>query len=420
VRVSGPLAAKIGAVVTADTLPKRRAAVRNFVRDGETLDRGVALYFPGPGSFAGEDVVELQGHGGPVVLQMVLEAVFAQGARPARPGEFTERAYVNGKIDLAQAEAVADLIASASAAAARGAFRSLQGAFSTEVQDLDARLKELRVYVEASIDFPDEEVEFLAGGQVAERVDALRSSIRALLERGRQGVLMNQGINVALVGPPNSGKSSLLNRLTGEETAIVTDIPGTTRDLLKVDLVIDNLPLRLVDTAGLRETDDRVEVEGVRRARREAEHADLVLILNDLAESRASEFSGTWQNALLVDNKIDLVGVAPGADRSTTPPRVRISCLTGAGMNDLKAAIKRRVGFSAGESAFSARRRHLVALDQAADALETSLQRLDEGAAGEIVAEELRHAHLALGEIIGQTAPDDLLGAIFSTFCIGK
>ena len=420
VRISGPQAAAIGATVTGAELPGRRPALRNFARGGESLDQGVALFYPGPGSFTGEDVVELQGHGGPMVLQMVLEAVLAEGARLARPGEFTERAYVNGKLDLAQAEAVADLIASTSAAAARGALRSLEGAFSTEVRALDERITRLRVYVEASIDFPDEEVEFLASGRVAERVDGLSASVRALEESGKQGVLMNQGVNIALVGPPNSGKSSLLNRLTGEETAIVTDIPGTTRDLLKVDLVIDNLPLRLVDTAGMRETDDRVEIEGVRRARREAGTADLVLVLNDLSESGDGDISAAWPQALPVDNKIDLVGAVPGIDRSSTPARVRISCRTGAGIDSLKEAIKERVGFAGVESAFSARRRHLVALGQAADALDTSRRRLEEGAAGEIVAEELRHAHLALGEITGQTAPDDLLGEIFSTFCIGK
>ena len=420
VRISGPLAVAIGASVTGANLPRRRPAVRNFFRDGEALDKGIALYYPGPGSFTGEDVVELQGHGGPMVLQMVLEAVLAEGARLARPGEFTERAYVNGKLDLAQAEAVADLIASASAAAARGAFRSLEGVFSSEINELDARITELRVYVEAAIDFPEEEVEFLASGRVAERIDAITTSVKALLDQGRQGVLMSQGINIALVGPPNSGKSSLLNRLTGEETAIVTDIPGTTRDLLKVDLVIDNLPLRLVDTAGLRDTADRVEIEGVRRARKEAAQADLVLLLNDLANPGEEDGAAAWPNALPVDNKIDLVGAEPGIDRSRTPARVRISCLTGAGIHSLKQAIKERVGFTGAESAFSARRRHLVALGQAEAALQASNQRLNEGAAGEIVAEELRHAHLALGEITGQTAPDDLLGEIFRTFCIGK
>ena len=420
VRISGPLAAGIGAAITGAKLPGRRVAVRSFVHDGEVLDHGVVLHFPAPGSFTGEDVVELQGHGGPMVLQMVLEAVLAAGARLARPGEFTERAYVNGKLDLAQAEAVADLIASASAAAARGAFRSLEGAFSKEVNALDERITRLRVYVEAAIDFPDEEVEFLESGHVAERMGRIAESVRALLDKGRQGVLMSQGINVALIGPPNSGKSSLLNRLTGEDTAIVTDIPGTTRDLLKVDLVIDNLPLRLVDTAGLRESGDRVEVEGVRRARRQAEQADLVLLLNDVADPREQDFAADWPNTLPVDNKIDLTGAAAGIDRSLTPARVRISCLTGAGIDSLKKAIKERVGFAGSESTFSARRRHLVALGRAEEALRAAGVRLDEEAAGEIVAEELRQAHLALGEIVGTTAPDHLLGEIFRTFCIGK
>ena len=420
VRISGSKAAAIGASITGGELSARRPVLRRFVRDGEHLDEGIALYFPAPGSFTGEDVVELQGHGGPTVLQMVLEAVLAHGARLAQPGEFTERAYVNGKLDLAQAEAVADLIGSASAAAARGALRSLSGAFSIAVNELDAGITRLRVYVEASIDFPDEEVEFLASGQVAERIDSLAASVQALLEQGRQGVLMSQGVNIALVGAPNAGKSSLLNRLTGEETAIVTDIPGTTRDLLKVDLVLDNLPLRLVDTAGLRATDDPVEVEGVRRARNAAEHADLVLVLHDMAESGERSPVAEWPQALLIDNKIDLVGAEPGIDRSRTPERVRISCLTGAGIGSLKAAIKERVGFTGRESAFSARRRHLVALGQAADALAAARQRLQDGSPGELIAEELRQAHLMLGEITGQTAPDDLLGEIFSTFCIGK
>ena len=420
VRISGPLAAGIGASITGAALSRRRPDLRRFARDGEQLDEGIVLYFPAPGSFTGEDVVELQGHGGPMVLQMVLEAVLAQGARLARPGEFTERAFVNGKLDLAQAEAVADLIGSASAAAARGALRSLSGAFSTAVDELDADVTRLRVYVEAAIDFPDEEVEFLASGQVAERIDSLAAAVRRLLEQGRQGVLMSQGVNIALVGPPNAGKSSLLNRLTGEETAIVTDIPGTTRDLLKVDLVVDNLPLRLVDTAGLRDTDDPVEVEGVRRARNEAENADLVLVLHDLSEPGEPGRAAEWSQVLLIDNKIDLVGVDPGIDRARTPERVRISCLTGAGIGSLKEAIKERVGFTGRESAFSARRRHLVALGQAKDALAAARLRLQEGNPGELIAEELRHAHLALGEITGETAPDDLLGEIFSTFCIGK
>ena len=420
VRVSGPAATTIGAAIAGGELPARQVAFRRFVHAEQALDEGIVLYFPAPGSFTGEDVVEFQGHGGPMVLHGVLETVLAHGARLARPGEFTERAFVNGRLDLAQAEAVADLIASTSAAAARGALRSLCGAFSSKVNGLDAKIMELRVYVEASIDFPDEEVEFLESGQVAERIEGLSASVGELLEQGRQGALMSQGVSIALVGAPNAGKSSLLNRLTGEDTAIVTDIPGTTRDLLKIDLLLDNLPLRVVDTAGLRATQDPVEIEGVRRARRQADKADLVLIVRDLADPCVEDGSGHWPQALQVDNKIDLVGLPPGLDRSQTPPSVRISCLTGAGIADLKEAIKESVGFTGQGSAFSARSRHLVALNQAQQSLALAGERLAAGAPGEIVAEELRCAHLALGEITGATAPDDLLGEIFSTFCIGK
>ncbi len=419
VRISGPHAATIGACITGGSLPGRRPVLRNFSRAGAALDQGIALYFPSPASFTGEDVVELHGHGGPVVLQTVLEAALARGARLARPGEFTERAFVNGKLDLAQAEAVADLIASTSAAAARAALQSLNGVFSSNINGLSERITELRVYVEAAIDFPDEEVGFLEKGRVSARLAALMEAVQQLLAEGRQGVLMSQGVNIALVGAPNAGKSSLLNRLTGEETAIVTDIPGTTRDPLRVDMVIDNLPLRLIDTAGLRQTEDRVEIEGVKRARREAAQADLVLILRDLAAGDEPP-AADWPNALWVDNKIDLVGARPGLDRSTKPERVRLSCLTGEGIDTLRQAIKQRVGFTGAESAFSARRRHLLSLTRVLDALKAAEQRLAAGAPGELIAEELRHAHLALGEIIGATAPDDLLSEIFSTFCIGK
>ena len=420
VRISGPDAQAVGAAITGGKLPKRRPAVRNFRRAGKSMDRGIALYFPGPGSFTGEDVVELQGHGGPLVLQAVLDAALAEGARLARPGEFTERAFVNGKLDLAQAEAVADLIASTTSAAARAALRSLEGVFSSKINRLSERITRLRVYVEAAIDFPDEEVEFLQQGQVAARIESLGTEVQRLLNEGRQGVLMSQGVNIALVGPPNAGKSSLLNRLTGEDTAIVTDIPGTTRDPLRVDVVIDNLPLRLVDTAGLRRTEDRVEVEGVRRAHRAAEQADLVLMLRDLAVAGGEPVESKWPNALLVENKIDLVDAAPGIDRARTPEAVRLSCLTGAGIDALKQAIKERVGFTGVESTFSARRRHLESLTRVLDALADAETRLADGAPGEIIAEELRQAYLALGEITGEKAPDDLLGEIFSTFCIGK
>ena len=352
-------------------------------------------------------------------MQMLLNAVLASGARLARPGEFSERAFLNGQIDLAQAEAVADLIASASTQAARGAVRSLSGEFSLLINQLDADVLKLRVHVEAAIDFPDEEVELLAQGRVGEQIEALISAVQALTQRGRQGALLTQGISIAIIGAPNAGKSSLLNRLSGEEAAIVTDIPGTTRDLLKVDLVLDGLPVRLVDTAGLRDSTDPVEVEGVRRARLAAETADLILEVWDLAVAQANTAPSSPERTLRVENKIDLVNAPPGPVKDS-PSTVRVSCLTGDGIKALKDAIKHGVGFTGEGSTFSARQRHIEALNAALTGLENAAQRLEANAAAEIIAEELRLAHLALGEITGETTPDDLLGSIFATFCIGK
>ena len=419
VRISGPLALKIGETIVGEPLPPRHALHAQFTHEGELLDDGVGLYFAAPNSYTGEDSVELQGHGGPVVMQMLLNAVLAAGARLARPGEFSERAFLNGQMDLAQAEAVADLIASASTQAARGAVRSLSGEFSSHINQLDADILKLRVSVEATIDFPDEEVEFLAEGRVGEQIEALIGAVQALTQRGRQGALLTQGVSIAIIGPPNAGKSSLLNRLSGEEAAIVTDIPGTTRDLLKVDLVLDGLPIRLVDTAGLRDTADPVEVEGVRRARQAAETADLILEVCDLAVTQVKTEPPSPERTLRVENKIDLVDVPPGLV-GDSPSTVRVSCLTGAGIDALKDAIKHRVGFTGEGSTFSARQRHIEALNAALAALENAAERLKSNAAAEVIAEELRLAHLALGEITGETTPDDLLGSIFATFCIGK
>lgn len=419
VRISGPLALQIGETIVGEPLPPRHALHAQFTHEGELLDDGVGLYFAAPNSYTGEDSVELQGHGGPVVMQMLLNAVLAAGARLARPGEFSERAFLNGQIDLAQAEAVADLIASASTQAARGAVRSLSGEFSNHINQLDADVLKLRVSVEAAIDFPDEEVEFLAEGRVGEQVEALIGAVQALTQRGRQGALLTQGVSIAIIGAPNAGKSSLLNRLSGEEAAIVTDIPGTTRDLLKVDLVLDGLPIRLVDTAGLRDTADPVEVEGVRRARQAAETADLILEVCDLAVTQVKTEPSNPERTLRVENKIDLVDAPPGLV-GDSPSAVRVSCLTGAGIDALKGAIKHRVGFTGESSTFSARQRHIEALNAALSALENAAERLESNAAAEIIAEELRLAHLALGEITGETTPDDLLGSIFATFCIGK
>ena len=419
VRISGPLALPIGERLISKPLPPRAAVHGRFRRDGAPIDEGLALFFPGPRSFTGEDVVELHGHGGPVVMQMLLDAVLAGGARLALPGEFTERAFLNGKLDLAQAEAVADLIASASVAAAKGALRSLTGQFSQAIRRIDEDILELRVFVEAAIDFPEEEVDFLKQGQVRTRVEALVEALANLKKSSRQGVLLNKGISVAIIGPPNVGKSSLLNRLSGEEAAIVTDIPGTTRDLLKVDLTLNGLPIRLVDTAGLRRTQDPIEAEGVRRARAEAGLADLVLAVRETAAANRPDINTAAEQTIVVENKIDLSG-APAGLVAGQPPTVCISCRTGAGIADLVALIKKQVGFTGDGAAFSARHRHLESMQGALRALRSAVERLDADAPGEVIAEDLRIAHQALGEITGEVTADDLLGSIFRSFCIGK
>jgi tRNA modification GTPase len=438
VRISGPHALAIAGAMTGAILEPRHARYCRFLDvGGEAVDAGIALYFAGPHSFTGEDVVELQGHGGPVVLGLVLDAALARGARMARPGEFTERAFLNGKLDLAQAEAVADLIASASGAAARGALRSLEGAFSRAVEAIDEAVLGLRIFAEAAMDFPDEAVEFLAEGQVAARLSEIGDRIAALLRETRQGVLLRDGIQIALVGAPNVGKSSLLNRLAGEERAIVSDIPGTTRDLIQADLVLDGLPIRIVDTAGLRESMDPIEQEGVRRAREQAARSDLVLVLEE------DDQAGPWNVAPIqtilhsmlpeiepdrvvrVLNKVDRSGNRPGRvdvgnDLRRVPTELRLSALTGAGVDSLAQLIKERAGYAGEGTTFTARRRHLEALHAAAAAVAESRRLLSEQAAAELVAEELRNAHLALGGIVGAVSADELLGEIFARFCIGK
>jgi tRNA modification GTPase len=433
VRISGARAMAIGTAVTGRSLRPRLATYSAFLDlNGSALDTGIALAFPGPRSFTGEDVVELQGHGGPVVLQLVLDAVLARGARMARPGEFTERAYLNGKLDLAQAEAVADLIASSSAAAARGALRSLQGEFSRAVQALDDALLELRVFIEAAMDFPEEGEDFLAEGRVDDRLAELREALLALMGDARQGVLLRDGIAVALVGAPNVGKSSLLNRLAGQDRAIVSDIPGTTRDLVQADLTLEGLPIQVVDTAGLRHSADPIEQEGVRRARDQAHRADLVLVLEDDRAVDSSEPSPVLAELQLagvdcdrmirVLNKADLSGGAPGlcSPGSSGIESVRISATTGSGLGSLISLIKQKVGYAGEGTAYTARKRHLVALQTAAAALERAAALLQGGELAELVAEELRAVHGALGGIVGEVSADELLGEIFSSFCIGK
>ena len=427
VRVSGPRAKLIAETLAGPGLRPRQASFRTFRSQGEFIDSGLVLQFDGPRSFTGEDVSEFQGHGGPVVLQLLLDAVVRLGARLARPGEFTERAFLNGKLDLAQAEAVADLIAGASVAAVRGAGRSLAGEFSESVHQIDRLVVELRIYVEAAIDFPDEDIDLLADGQVAERLSSIASALEELRAASTQGVLLRDGITLALLGAPNVGKSSLLNQLAGEARAIVTDIPGTTRDLIRVDLVIDGLPVELVDTAGLRKATDAVEQEGVRRAIAAAQEADVVIWLTS-PEQKPNEWSidSALQDQTLalepsrllrVLNKGDLLESGNAAPAGVD---VVISALTGAGLEDLRRAIREAVGFAPQESTFTARARHLYALDRALTSIASAIELSMGSVPGEIVAEELKAVHEALGEIVGQMSSDELLGEIFSSFCIGK
>jgi tRNA modification GTPase len=425
VRVSGPAALAICRNLTGRKPRPRTATLADF-RDqsGTLLDQGLVLYFPGPASFTGEDVVEFQGHGGPVVMDLLLSAVLAKGARLARPGEFSERAFHNDKLDLAQAEAVADLIDSASRAAALGAARSLSGAFSTEIERIAAAMLELRIYIEAAIDFPEEEVDFLAEGQVDARVRSLLEQLDAVQRNAQQGALLNEGIRLALAGRPNVGKSSLLNRLAGYDRAIVTDIAGTTRDSLAEQLTLDGIPVTLVDTAGLRETQDRVEREGIERARLQIAQADQVLLLVDQDEpddwaALIAEQALPQDRLTLVRNKIDLGGDTAPAEWQGLPI-LPISALTGDGIANLIAHIKHLAGYRPTEGNFSARRRHLSALAQAQACVEHGLAQLQALGAGELLAEDLRQAHDALGEITGRVTADALLGEIFSSFCIGK
>ena len=434
VRLSGQGARDIAEQICGRTLRPRYASYCDFSDGDEILDQGLVLYFEGTASFTGEEVVELQGHGGPVVLQRLLDTVCNLGARIARPGEFSERAFLNGKIDLAQAEAIADLIASTSVAAAKAAVRSLRGAFSEQVHLIAEELAQLRVLVEACIDFPEEDVDFLQDNQVSEKIDALVKRLEALLRSSEQGQLLNEGLAVAIIGEPNAGKSSLLNILSGEDAAIVTDIPGTTRDLLKVDLVLDGLPIRLVDTAGLRKSFDEVERLGVARAKQQISQADLLLVIVDAATTQVSDipqqlarlFADVEHEAqlLLIMNKSDLLDTQvhkPETERTVDGHMLHwVSAKTGTGLDELKKAITGAVGFRHNEATFTARARHVSALNQAIDELHKARSELAEQQSTEIVAEELRSAHGALGEIVGTVTPDDLLGRIFSEFCIGK
>ena len=428
-RVSGPKAPEIAATLVGELPKPRHATLCRFLdRAGDPIDIGIALFFPGPLSYTGEHVVELQGHGGPVIVEALIERCLELGARRARPGEFTERAFHNDKIDLAQAEAVADLIDAGSREAARAAMRSLQGEFSSMVQGLTDALVDLRTYVEAAIDFPEEEVDFLGDAELRERLATVRGHFEAVARAASQGRLLRDGMTVVLAGRPNSGKSSLLNRLAGYEAAIVTPIPGTTRDVLRERIDIDGLPLHVLDTAGLRESDDVVEREGVRRASAEMSRADRVLFVIDTAEDPDGRaFNGEKSRlpadvpVTLVFNKIDLAAGLPVGDTLSGPPRIHCSAATGKGVELLRAHLKDCVSFqTAGSGSISARRRHLEALAQARECVETAANKLEEHRAGELIAEDLRQGQKALEEITGIFTADDLLGRIFGSFCIGK
>ncbi|KAB7894717.1 tRNA uridine-5-carboxymethylaminomethyl(34) synthesis GTPase MnmE [Rouxiella sp. S1S-2] len=433
VRISGRAASLIAQEILGK-LPKPRYADYLPFRDadGSTLDQGIALWFPGPHSFTGEDVLELQGHGGPVILDLLIKRIIAlPDVRIARPGEFSERAFLNDKLDLAQAEAIADLIDASSEQAARSAVNSLQGAFSSRIHHLVEALTNLRIYVEAAIDFPDEEIDFLSDGKIEAQLNAVIGDLNAVRTEARQGSLLREGMKVVIAGRPNAGKSSLLNALAGREAAIVTDIAGTTRDVLREHIHIDGMPLHIIDTAGLRDASDEVERIGIERAWNEIEQADTVLFMVDGTTTNATEPAEIWPEFMarlpeslpivVVRNKADVTGEAMGKTEVNGHSLIRLSARTGEGIDLLRDHLKESMGFNQNmEGGFLARRRHLQALEQAAQHLLQGKDQLLGAWAGELLAEELRLSQQSLSEITGEFSSDDLLGRIFSSFCIGK
>ena len=425
VRISGPQLSSLAATLGGKVPQPRLAHFTRFCDAvGDTIDEGLLLYFPAPHSFTGEDVIELQGHGGPVVMQMLLARCVELGARLAEPGEFTRRAFLNGKLDLAQAESVADLIEASTAAAARSAIRSLSGRFSQEVHGLVDRLIDLRMLVEATLDFPDEDVDFLVEARAFERVQSIADELAAILDRARQGSLLRSGLHVVLVGQPNVGKSSLLNRLAGEERAIVTDIAGTTRDALRETIQIEGIPLHITDTAGLRDTTDEVEKIGIARTWQEIARADVVVRLVDVRDGLTSADVAidarlpAGVERITVFNKVDLAARAPERLESGGAVSLYLSAKAGQGVDLLRAELLRVAGWHRhGEDLILARERHLIALREAQARVHAALEARH---ALELMAEELRLAQEAVNQITGEFTPDDLLGVIFSRFCIGK
>jgi tRNA modification GTPase len=431
VRISGPDVPLIAGKMLGGLPPPRVASLREFHdAAGEPIDTGLALFFPAPGSFTGEPVLELHGHGGPVVMALLVDAAVSLGSRQAGPGEFSKRAFLNDKLDLTQAEAIADLIGSGTAQAARAALRSLSGAFSAAVDALQEQLIRLRLHVEAALDFPEEEIDFLSDEQLAARIDDCDAAFEALREGARAGRLLRDGYQVVIVGRPNAGKSSLLNLLSGQEAAIVTEVAGTTRDILREQINVDGLLVELIDTAGLRENPDQIEAEGIRRAREAIKSADAVLWIQDASakeDARKNESLAELGEELpanvpviTVRNKTDLTDENPGLQNEPSLT-LNISAKTGAGTDALREQMLKLAGHKdLGEGAFTARRRHIDALGRAEAHFQAGRNALEKAKAGELLAEELRLAQEALGQITGAFTSDDLLGKIFSEFCIGK
>lgn len=431
IRISGSNALSILEKIIHFTPKNRHAHYCNFFdHNGLKLDQGIALYFKGPHSFTGEDVVELQAHGGPVVLDILIKTVLAFGGRLAEAGEFSQRAFLNDKLDLVQAEAISDLINSSSEQAARSALRSLQGEFSKKIDDIVTTLIEIRIFVEAAIDFPEEEIDFLSDSNVLSQIDELVTQIADLLANAQQGALLTEGMRVVIAGKPNAGKSSLLNALSGKDSAIVTDIEGTTRDVLKEQINIDGMPLHIIDTAGLRESSDQVEQIGISRAWKEIEQADRILLVVD-ASDKSNQNNLAWPEFIqklnrsdhltLIRNKVDKISEDSGINDEGDFPVISLSAKSGLGLDYLRNHLKDCVGYDSGnEGSFTARRRHLQAIENALEAITSGRTQLVEMNAGELLAEDLRIAQEHLGLITGKFRPDDLLGEIFSSFCIGK
>ena len=425
IRVTGPLSKSISKKILHQDLQPRYAYYGSFFdNDNNLIDKGVAISFPGPNSYTGEDVVEFQGHGGVSVIRKLLETIISLDVRVAEPGEFTKRAFLNGKLDLVQAEAVQDLIQSSSEESALSAVRSLTGEFSEKINQILSELIALRVFVEATIDFSDEEIDFLESHEVSSKLHSLKVTLLNILESANQGAILRDGIHVAIAGKPNAGKSSLLNSLTKQPSAIVTDVAGTTRDVLKETIQIDGMPIHIIDTAGLHNSDNIIEQEGIRRAHTEINNADVVLLVYD-ASDKSVDLSILPESVkdkpkIVIKNKIDLTGSKTGIQKIQNNPEISISAKNGDGINIVRKALADFAGLNSNtEGVFLARKRHIIAINETLSFINSAISQLD-GGASELVAEDLRQAGMHLGQITGEFSSDDLLGQIFSSFCIGK